>query len=657
MAKRTKKRLRRDESFLGIHFDFHAGPDCRKVGDGVTPKMVEAIVDQVKPDYIQCDCKGHRGLSSYPTRVGYAAPGFVRDQLRIWREVTARRGVALYMHYSGVWDTEALSHHRSWARIDETGKRDKKNTSVFGPYVDKLLIPQLKELCDEYGVDGVWIDGDCWATCQDYGKQVLAAFRRETGIRSIPKKQGDKHFRAFTDFCREGFRNYVRRYVDALHAHDPDFQIASNWAFSSFMPEPVSVDVDFISGDYPLQDSVRAARLEARCMMHQGKPWDLMAWAFCGRWGEKLRSTKTIPQLSQEAAIVLALGGGFQAYFKQNRSGAIHDWTMQLMAGTARFCRERQKLCHKAQSVPQIAILNSTEAYLANNDRVFGPWGGILEPLKGTLNMLVEGQHSVDIVSEHHLEADMHRFGLIVLPETNTLEPAFRKRLAEYVRAGGSLLCLGPAAAKLFRKELDIRFVGAVQESPRWLEHDGWLGGVTTGWQRIKRGRRARAAGTWYAGDDRKTKAETAATITRLGKGRIAAVYGNLGQSYQRDTTTVARDFVSNLVHTLFPKPIATVTGSHAVDVSLMRKDGQLRVNLVNTAGPHADGRVHTYDTIPPVGPLTVALRLPKKPKRIRLLPSGKTLRSIWKKGVATVTVPRLELHEVLVCEVGKEHA
>ena len=127
-GKTYPERLRRADSFLGIHFDFHAGYDCTEVGKNVTPEMIERIIDLMHPDYIQCDCKGHAGISSYPTKVGYPAPGFVRDQLRIWRDVTARRGVALYMHYSGVWDNEAVKHHPDWARVDEKGAIDTRLT-------------------------------------------------------------------------------------------------------------------------------------------------------------------------------------------------------------------------------------------------------------------------------------------------------------------------------------------------------------------------------------------------------------------------------------------------------------------------------------------------------------------------------------------------
>ena len=73
----SPRRLKRSESFLGIHFDFHAGPDCKEVGKNTTPEMVAAILDKVKPDYLQIDCKGHPGYSSYPTKVGNPVPGFV----------------------------------------------------------------------------------------------------------------------------------------------------------------------------------------------------------------------------------------------------------------------------------------------------------------------------------------------------------------------------------------------------------------------------------------------------------------------------------------------------------------------------------------------------------------------------------------------------
>ena len=183
-------RLKREDSFLGIHFDFHAGEDCTEVGKHTTPAMIENIIDLVQPDYLQIDCKGHAGVSSYPTKVGHPAPGFVGDPLRVWREVTARRGIALYMHYSGVWDSHAVKENPDWGAVDADGTINGRATSFFGPYVDNLLIPQLRELAGDYGVDGAWVDGECWASVPDYSDAALAAFRQTTGIQNVPRRPG-----------------------------------------------------------------------------------------------------------------------------------------------------------------------------------------------------------------------------------------------------------------------------------------------------------------------------------------------------------------------------------------------------------------------------------------------------------------------------------
>ena len=644
------KRLKRSESFLGIHFDFHAGDDCTEIGKNVDREMIEYIIDMVKPDYVQTDSKGHRGLTSYPTKVGNQAPSFVRDPLKIWREVTAERGVALYVHHSGVWDTEAVKQHPEWARINEKGEPDDRLTSVFGPYVDELLIPQLKELSDEYGVDGVWVDGECWAVERDYGEKAMRAFREKTGIQDIPRSPDDSNWFVWTQFHREAFRRYVRHYVDEMHRHNPDFQVCSNWGFSSEMPEPVSINLDYISGDYRPLDSINAARFEGRCMMHQGKPWDLMAWHFT--WTDGLYSTKTVPQLQQEAAMVLSLGGGFQAYFPQKRDGSIRRWQMKLMAETAKFCRARQELCHKAEPVPQVGLIYAGEAYYRSIDKLFGGWSS--EPLialKGILQCLLDSQNIVDIVMEHHLDGRMEEYPLLIYPEWEYIDPGFKKDLLAYIERGGNLLVIGPKAAALFEDELNVKLAGKPEELVNGLEHEGWIAGIKSLFQKAELSDRAMPFGKIYRNNDIEEPYDIAASITQYGRGKIAAVYLNLGERYGSAGTSLSRDFLNDLVHELFPDPVVEVTGSHYVDVTLNRKDGKLAVNLVNTTGQHANDKVYVYDEIPQVGPLSVSIRSEKRPSKVTLEPGGKELYYTYINGKIVLTLPRLEIHEIIVVE------
>ena len=652
MAKKTlPSRLRRSESFLGIHFDFHAGDDCTQIGKTVTRRMVEQIIDKVKPDYIQCDCKGHRGLSSYPTKAGNPAPGFVRDALRIWRDVTAERGVALYMHYSGVWDSEACKQHPSWARVNEKGEKDRNATSVFGPYADKLLLPQLKELCDVYGVDGIWCDGECWATVPDWSDRALDAFRRETGITTVPRKPEDPHWFEFLEFCREGFRRYLDHYVTEMHEHNPGFQIASNWAYTSFMPEPPEIAVDFLSGDYSPQNSVNTARFEARALAPQGKPWDLMAWSFAHKFNENVKTTKTVPQLQQEAAVVLAAGGGFQAYFTQRRDASIRDWMMDVMAEVAKFCRARQRFCHRARAVPQVGLILSGKAFYRVSNSLFNPWQNQLLPLQGVLRSLLESHYSVEVLMEHHLAGRMADYPLLVLPEWGCLEPKFRRELLAYVEHGGSLLVIGPAAAALFRKELRVKLAGKPEEKLRYIEHAGFLGSLRTLGQQAELQRGAKLFGRLYHDEDPRSDWQPAASVAKYGKGLIAGVYTNLGERYVNARNATARNFLAALARELFPRPMVEVSGSHFVDVAVNRIDGKLAVNLVNTAGPHHDAAIFQFDEIPPVGPLSVTIRPGKRPRKVTLQPEGRALRFEFSRGQATLELPRLEVHSVILVE------
>ncbi|MFO0959568.1 MAG: alpha-amylase family protein [Isosphaeraceae bacterium] len=587
-------RLRRADSFLGIHFDFHAGEDCKEVGKGVDAAMVERIVDLVHPDYLQVDCKGHPGVSSYPTKVGHPAPGFVGDPLRIWREVTARRGVGLFMHYSGVWDSNAVKEHPEWAAVDAAGKPSPKATSVFGPYAEERLIPQLRELAGVYGVDGAWVDGDCWAAVADYSPAALAAFREATGIEQAPRKPGDPHWRAFLDFQRDAFRRYLCRDIAAVKATNPGFQYCSNWAFTDHMPEPVAAPVDFLSGDFSPEDSVNSARLSGRFLARQGKPWDLMAWGFATK---PTRQHKTAVQLQREAAVILALGGGFQAYFNQRRDGSVPLELMPVMAEVARFCRERQALCHRAEAVPQVAVLFSTAAHYRQINSLFGRDNA---RVAGVLQALLDAQNSVELLAEHHLIGRMGEYPLIVVPEWEYLEPSFRDALVSYAKGGGNLLLIGPRTVALFASE---------------------IGEVTDG----------------------------GPTIKPLGRGRIAAMPAAFGQAYQKSPDEGARRLLNDLVRRLVPEPVVEVTGSPSVDVCPARQGGKLLVSLVNVSGPHRTEPI--LESIEPVGPLSVTIRTKDRPGRVSLQPAGIELPFEFREGTVQLTVPKVSIHEVVVVE------
>lgn len=130
------------------------------------------------PYYIQCDCKGHPGYSCYPTKVGTPAPGLKKDNLRIWVNAAKKHGVPLFVHYSGVVDKAYIKEHPEQEQRDSNGGYyEHRPTSVFADYEEKLLIPQLKELIQEYDIAGAWIDGEIWAVNRDFSENAKPYLR------------------------------------------------------------------------------------------------------------------------------------------------------------------------------------------------------------------------------------------------------------------------------------------------------------------------------------------------------------------------------------------------------------------------------------------------------------------------------------------------
>ena len=593
-----QERLRRDQSFLGIHFDFHANASDLGIGVNTTPEMVQEILDKVHPDYIQVDCKGHPGYSSYPTKVGNPAPGVVGDPLAVWREVTARNGVALYLHYSGVWDSRAVELHPEWAVKDKDGNPSKNNTSVFSPYVDRLLIPQLKELAGKYGIDGVWVDGECWATAIDYGDKAVKLFKEQTG-KEAPLSPEDPDWFEWKQFHREAFRNYLRHYISAVRSEYPDFQICSNWSYTHHMPEPVSAPLDFLSGDYSPTNSVNSARIAARYLSAQGVPWDLMAWSFSN--DKEQPGQKPSVQLMREAAVTLSQGGGFQAYYTQNRDGSLKIEKLKSMADVAVFARARQQFCHHSSSVPQVAVLLSTYNYQhhiipGNPGALFpnnvGGAGGILE-------CLLDSQYSVDLLGENSLQPDMSRYHLIVVPECETLSGVFQDDLLEYVNEGGSLLVVGEEMSELFSKASGVS-----------LQGDKWFS-------------------------------------VGLGNGKIGFIPTKISGDYDSGNDAEGiRSRMKAVVNALFPEPLVEIKSSPSVEMSVRKHDGNLQIHLVNTSGDHR----HTifFESIEPVRDIEVSVRLDKKPEKIICQPDGRAIKFKYKNGKAVFKIDNLAIYDII---------
>jgi hypothetical protein len=636
--------------FFGIHYDLHAKETDTELGVEATAEHFRERWAAIRPDWIQCDCKGHPGYTSWPTETGSTSPGVVRDAMRVHREVTKELGIRLGMHYSGVIDQRALELSPEWGAVNAKGELSTRSTCRLSPYADELMIPQMLELVDKYDVDGFWVDGENWGSQPCWCDRCRAEFTARTGIAEAPTEAGQENWGTWLSFQRDLFCEYVTKYATAVHERKPTCLICSNWMYTIRQPEPVSVPVDYLSGDYTPNWGAARAALEARMLDCRGMTWDLMVWGFTRNYQIPTSpwAMKTAVHLKQEVAEVVALGGAVMVYAKPHRSGWLTGWEHEIIAETAEFCRERKAACFRSKTASEAAVLHLDSHYYTCNDPLFN-YGGAVQPVEGALNILLETHRSTDLLTEEAALARMGDYKLLVVPEQTRLSPDLVKALASYVEAGGELVMSG---------------AGLATEVPD-------LVGCTTGQdaetvQLAVRGECAQMAGKWsfaipaagtdvLAGNCRNLEpgledlSQPVITVRPLGKGRVVAIHGDFFRNYFAMHFPRIRASFEDLVAGLDIEWTVELAAPAWVEVVCRRQGKALMVNLLNRgSGETLSPQRTIVEDLPSVESVTVAVRAATPPSSVTLEPDGTPLPWNYADGIIGVTLPTVRIHDIV---------
>jgi hypothetical protein len=646
-----------DSVFFGLHFDQHAGAQDTILGRDLTREHLRERLARTKPDWVQCDCKGHPGYTSWPTRVGSTSPGVVHDSLRIYRDVTRELHLPLVMHYSGVWDSRAIELHPDWAAIDAEGKASPNSTCRLSAYRDELLIPQMIELVEEYDVDGFWVDGENWASAPCWCPRCEAEFTKRSGRRAVPLKAEHAHWDEWLAFHRDLFVEHVAAYAEAVHRAKPACTVCSNWMYTVRQPDAVKAPVDYLSGDYDWIWGADRAAVEARVLDGRlasgGKlHWDLMAWGFIktdGHTGGLPWCTKTVTHLCAEVAEVVALGGAVAIYDTPQRSGWLTDWHMDIFGEVGAFCRARREWCHQSTSRSEAAILHLADSFYAGNDPLFN-YGAAGQPLEGALHALLETQHSTDILTEEGALAGLERYRLVVVPEQARVSAELRAALEAYARGGGQVLISGTHLAAEWSDLLGVTAGEALPDGLCLAADDGAVP-VGGAWLAV-----APKAGTEivaYALDgqepDHNHTEKVVVTRRAVGKGSITAVHGPIFRHYFLTHYPLLRRFLGKLVDDLAIPWTVRVSAPPRLEVIVREKAGHLVISLLNRgAAEMTMPRRVIVEELAPVTGIRVRVRTAAAPEVVHCVPETAGLAWRHEGGELIIDVPRVDIHTVL---------
>jgi hypothetical protein len=624
--------------FLGFHFDFHAKKEDKDIGKNLDQAAIEEFLRVVNPDFVQVDTKGLFGISSYPTKVGFTSYDYPTDILKVWRELTSKHGIALYSHYTTLMDEEAANRFPSWARIKGDNQKDNTKVSIFSSYSKDLFLPQVKEFITEYDLDGIWVDADSWAFEPEYGSKVKSEFKSKTSINDIPSAESE-NYKKYIEFLRNEYVNYAENYVDQIHSMDPDFKVGINWAYSKMMPEPVEIDIDYLSADMSGKNWIYDAAFDARVFASYDKPWDLMSWSFYDK------GTKPEKLLLLEASEVISMGGGYQSYWFQKRNGGFDKNNLALMKKIADFCRAREPYCFESKTIPQVGVFFSRETWAKNTGSIYN--GGGNDNIQGITSLLLDAGSCVQIIMENDLNS-LSTYPFVVIPESHTMSPSVKNKFISYVNNGGRLLVMGSKASQLFEKELNVSFMEQFVYKEYTLKSQNSTGTFDLPYAQVKANNTNDILMNTYTAENTGKIFSPFVTSRNMGKGMISGLYSDLGDYYYKNTSDFLVGVIKEIMNDIFSLQLVTMVSNEKVHINFSEKNGKKYVHLINVNHIKPFMTADYYGQFNPVRNVHLNIKLPSKPQSILLQPDNKEISFTYSGGAAEINIDNLDVYSIL---------
>jgi hypothetical protein len=589
--------------------------------------------------------------------------------------------------------------HPDWISVAADGqpRRHWANPDLWiacalGPYNFDLMDQVHREIVSKYRVDGIFANrwapqgGDCYCVnCQQN-------FKTATG-RELPRTtdRRDPVRRDYIEWRKARLTELWKKWDATIRAVNPDARFIPNG------PPDLKTAGDLAAiqfADYQARRGVtppwangRRAK-EYRSVMERRPVGGIFSVGLEEpyRWKDSVQSEPEIRLWVAEGT-----ANGMRPWVTKF-SGVLYDrrW-LPMVERIYDWHFKHERYLRNETSLARVALLHSEQsgAYhsgVAQGDR-------FEDHVLGMYHALVESRVPFEIVHEAFLTPDrLDRFKLLILADAAALSDTQCEAIRSYVSRGGSLVATFATSlydeignrrsdfglADVFGVSFGGRIDGPMQNSYLSLDADATTGRrhpildgfadaprIVNGVFRIDvRPRQAFPSPVTLIPSypdlpmedvyPRVPRTETREIYLRdLGRSRVVYIPWDIDRTFWDVMCVDHLQLLRNAVTWASNEPASVeVEGPGVVDVTIWRQQRSMTIHLVNLTNPMMM-KGPLREAIP-IGPLRVRVRLPAgaRPSRAHLLTAGTALGVTPVDGALSVTVPSVEVHEVIAIDL-----
>ncbi len=632
-----------------VHLDFHTSPLIENNGRDFNREDYIRTIRDAHIDLMTVFAKCHHGYCYYTTKVGEMHPHLSFDLLGAQLEAIRAAGAKAPVYITMGWCKKDADEHPEWRQVPFGGKTSHERPvhddeepiyhccwerlCPVGGY-KKHLVELTHEICQNYDVS----DGVMYDICFMGEECVCDDCTREMKKRGLdPEKLEDAR-----TYFRDGRIALMKELTGIVQSYYPNTNVFYNGGANQNKPEYHPYQTHFELEDLPTAwGGYDFMPLRAKFFERYGKFFLGMTGKFHHAWGE-FGGFKNKEALRYECADMLSLGSSISVGDHLHPLGRLDASTYAVIGHAFAYSEKIEKYSENTRAYTDLAIwMSHTNADLGCSK--------LLQTMHLEYDVLDAGD-------------DPSPYKCIILPDAVRLSDSDKASLAAFAKNGGTLIISGDslfdglAITKKGRSPYDADFIAApVDEittpflsytSAFITESDGEV------WAKVHEPYFSRTFGHFCGHKNTPFKEEPAAYPALVKKDSVLYFAHPVFEAYNASGNYVLQRYIVGAIERVYKKPLSFnyYPSSGRVRLRKSEKEGFYALHLLY-APPVNRGNVCLLEDFPPLFETSVSVSLPEAVKRVRLEPSGKEIFFDQKNGTLTFTVPKIQLHGLVVIE------